>query len=71
MDALEMGLAISYQFGVKYDEIKEIVYEATPLIGYGNTMPYLKRINDYHNVDNVELPWAPQCAIDKQNRTQQ
>lgn len=71
MDAFEMMLPISYHSGVTSVELKEIVYEATPLIGFAHTLPYLKRINDYLNVENVELPLAPQSAIDKQNRTQE
>lgn len=66
-----MMLPISYHSGVTSVELKEIVYEATPLIGFAHTLPYLKRINDYLNVENVELPLAPQSAIDKQNRTQE
>ena len=42
MDAFEMMLPISYHSGVTSVELKEIVYEATPLIGFAHTLPYLK-----------------------------
>lgn len=41
------------------------------MIGFAHTLPYLKRINDYLNVENVELPLAPQSAIGEQNRAKE
>ncbi|MEE1296220.1 MAG: carboxymuconolactone decarboxylase family protein [Bifidobacterium sp.] len=60
MDAFEMMLPIAYSSGVTSVQLKEVIYQATPYTGFAHSLPYLKKLNDFLNAQNVKMPLASQ-----------
>lgn len=63
MDAFEMMLPIAYQAGVTSVQLKEVVYQATPYAGFAHALPYLKKLNDFLNAENVAMPLPGQATV--------
>ena len=60
LDAFEMMLPVAYETGLSSIAIKEMVYQATAYCGFGKTLPFLKKLNNFLGAANVHLPLEPQ-----------
>ena len=47
LDAFEMMLPVAYETGLSSIAIKEMVYQATAYCGFGKTLPFLKKLNNF------------------------
>lgn len=68
MDAFDMMLPVVYQAGVTSVQLKEVIYQATAFAGFAHSLPYLKKLNDFLNARNVQLPLAPQATVTADDR---
>ena len=60
VEAFEMMLPVAYEAGLTSVAIKEMVYQATAYCGFGKTLPFLKKLNDFLGAANVHLPLKAQ-----------
>lgn len=68
LDAFEMMLPVAYETGLSSIAIKEMVYQATAYCGFGKTLPFLKRLNNFLGAANVHLPLEPQGTTTPETR---
>ena len=68
LDAFEMMLPVAYETGLSSIAIKEMVYQATAYCGFGKTLPFLKKLNNFLGAANVHLPLEPQGTITPETR---
>lgn len=71
MDAFEMMLPVAYQSGVTSVQLKELIYQSTAYAGFAHSLPYLKKLNDFLNAENVELPLESQTKVTHETRAEQ
>lgn len=60
LEAFKRMLLISYENGLSYIEIKEIVYQATAYLGIGRVYPFLYAVNEFIKNSGEKLPLEPQ-----------
>lgn len=53
-----------FNAGLSARELKEIVYQATAYVGFGQAVPFLEKANDYLKAVNVRLPLPSGRATD-------
>lgn len=68
LDAFEMMLPVAYETGLSSIAIKEMVYQATAYCGFGKTLPFLKKLNNFLGAANVHLPLEPQGTTTPETR---
>ena len=68
LDAFDMMLPVAYETGLPSIAIKEMVYQATAYCGFGKTLPFLKKLNNFLGAANVHLPLEPQGTITPETR---
>ena len=65
-----MMLPVAYETGLPSIAIKEMVYQATAYCGFGKTLPFLKKLNNFLGAANVHLPLEPQGTTTPENACQ-
>lgn len=68
MDAFEMMLPVAYRTGVTSVQLKEVIYQATPYAGFAHALPYLRKLNDFLNAENVAMPLPGQDTVPDDGR---
>ena len=68
VEAFEMMLPVAYEAGLTSVAIKEMVYQATAYCGFGKTLPFLKKLNDFLGAANVHLPLKAQGTTTPETR---
>ena len=63
-----MMLPVAYETGLSSIAIKEMVYQATAYCGFGKTLPFLKKLNNFLGAANVHLPLEPQGTTTPETR---
>ena len=67
-DEFRVMLPAALNFGVKPEEVKEIVYQAVAYLGIGRAFPFLKIINEVFQKLGIALPLPPQATTTTENR---
>ena len=70
VEAFEMMLPGAYEAGLTSVAIKEMVYQATAYCGFGKTLPFLKKLNDFLGAANVHLPLKAQGTTTPETRAE-
>ena len=65
-----MMLPVAYEAGLTSVAIKEMVYQATAYCGFGKTLPFLKKLNDFLGAANVHLPLKAQGTTTPETRAE-
>ena len=65
-----MMLPVAYEAGLTSVAIKEMVYQATAYCGFGKTLPFLKKLNDFRGAANVHLPLKAQGTTTPETRAE-
>lgn len=68
ISAFEMMLPVASKNGVSEIALREIVYQATAYVGLAGSLPFLRKINDYMNAENIERPLEPQATTSHDTR---
>lgn len=58
-DAFRTMLPGALEIGVTPDEVKEIVYQATPYVGLARVLPYILIVNERLRGRSIRLPLSP------------
>lgn len=68
IDEFRVILPAAFRFGVKPEEAKEVIYQATAYLGIGRAYPFLVASNEIFNDLNLPLPAADNSPRDDQSR---
>ncbi len=67
-EEFKMILPAALNFGVKPEEIKEVVYQAVDYLGIGRVYPFLKSTNEILSARGIRLPLASAETTTKEDR---
>ena len=68
VDEFKFMLTPALNFGVKPEELKEIVYQAVAYLGIGRVYPFLRSINDVFQERGINLPLENGATTTMENR---
>ena len=68
VDAFRAMASGGLQLGVTPVELKELVYQATPYLGLGRTLPSISAVNDILKHHGVDLPLEPRSTPTRETR---
>ncbi len=69
-DEFKGMLAAAWNLGVSAVDIKELVYQAVPVVGMGNVFPDIKAVNEFLCDRGVTLPIPEKVVADENTRAE-
>lgn len=67
-EAFRVMSSAALEVGVTPAELKELVYQATPYLGLGRTLPFIAAVNEVFKHRGIDLPLEPQTTVARENR---
>lgn len=68
MTEFRMHVDACLNVGVKPSEIRELVYQAVPYVGFSRVIDYLLVMNDVFENNDIRLPLNPHATTTRENR---
>ncbi|MBT1165709.1 carboxymuconolactone decarboxylase family protein [Bifidobacterium simiarum] len=68
LDEYGIMLSVALKGGVTPVQVKEIVYQAVPYLGFGRVLPFLTATNDLFQDRDIALPVEQQGTVDESTR---
>ena len=65
----EIALEAAINVGIKAVEIKEVLYQATPYVGFAKTYDFIDITNQIFDEKGIDVPVAGQSTTNRNNRT--